>query len=821
MTYGMRKTWFARALPAVLVLVFTAGASVSLAQAKWPKRFSKVALPKEELPKVVASHPRLWVRAEPWKYGLSVPQLRERAKQKAWAGRFQKPPKGGEALALYYLATGDETVVPKIVDGVIHRRVPGRYGQYETVKLDPAIVMYDWVCSSPNVTAEQKKAMQAVLLKIARVCIGRQQHIKDHMHHQGAGTCALNLLAVALALHGEHTDGEQLLAQALGFIRQTYLPAYRHTGGAWQGGGRAYFGGRAEVVPWIFYLWASGTHEDIFEIIRKDYGNWFEGMLYYFMYHCMPDGTRTDLAGFDTSVRHFFPWARDFMVLAAGTRSPDAYAFMRWGDKRGRLRRPMGSPERDFLLYDERIDKAKPRFPDRLPGAKLWGREGAGYVQFRAGGWGPDATVIEFKCGDHIWSHTHNANQNGFTIFHKGRLAMQTGTYSDNTYFGIHTRYYYARTVSCNGMLIIDPNEFSWAENAKALPEADADGCYLEYGGQRLNRGSCNTFTFPQYLARKTALPSEVRSGKAFQHWETGDIVAFDHAPDFAWSYACGDATQAYNNPKRVYSLKSGRANRPKTDLCTRSLVFLDGTDLIVFDRVNALDPSFRKAWLLHSQAKPEVNGKIVKAEVPGHIEDFDGSTTVVTWGNSLLPRPAPKDPQKCRIRVHTHLPEKHVIRRVGGNGYEFWVDGKNRPPKRRGAEFSDKPDDGNWRIEVSPAEPAQFDVFLHRIHIGDTGTATVPKGQVIADATGAMQGLAVGTWVVMFGLKGPVEGEIRYRAPAGVTRHLVLDLKRGARYTVSGAGENRAATVSAEGALYFEAPGGSAIVLRLAGKTP
>jgi zinc protease len=32
-----------------------------------------------------------------------------------------------------------------------------------------------------------------------------------------------------------------------------------------------------------------------FSVIRKDYGNWFEGMMYFFMYHGFPDGTRSDL----------------------------------------------------------------------------------------------------------------------------------------------------------------------------------------------------------------------------------------------------------------------------------------------------------------------------------------------------------------------------------------------------------------------------------------------------------------------------------------------------------------------------------------------
>ena len=59
-----------------LVALAALHGSAAAAGKRWPKRFSEVALPKDQMPKVVATHPRLWVRAEPWKYGLSVRQLR-------------------------------------------------------------------------------------------------------------------------------------------------------------------------------------------------------------------------------------------------------------------------------------------------------------------------------------------------------------------------------------------------------------------------------------------------------------------------------------------------------------------------------------------------------------------------------------------------------------------------------------------------------------------------------------------------------------------------------------------------------------------------
>jgi len=43
-----------------------------------------------------------------------------------------------------------------------------------------------------------------------------------------------------------------------------------------------------------------------------------------------------------------------------------------------------------------------------VPGIR--GRDGNGYVQMRSKGRAPDSTVVEFKCGDYIWSHDLNCN---------------------------------------------------------------------------------------------------------------------------------------------------------------------------------------------------------------------------------------------------------------------------------------------------------------------------------------------------------------------------------------------------------------------------
>jgi hypothetical protein len=290
-----------------------------------------------------------------------------------------------------------------------------------------------------------------------------------------------------------------------------------------------------------------------------------------------------------------------------------------------------------------------------------------------------------------------------------------------------------------------------------------------------------------------------------------GNITAFEHAPDLSWSYVCGDATNAYNNPKYCDEV-DGKQNKPKIDLFTRSMVYLpEENNLIIFDRVDALDPSFRKVWLLHSVGRPNINGHLIRTEVPGHIEDFDGNTVEITWEHGVIPPPDPNDPGRLFIR--TFLPEDHTIRRIGGDGYEFWVDGKNRPVVKYKVctqPGSNLPiEAGRWRIELSPATKEKFDNFLNLIHICDTKTKEMPPARMVKADDDKMTGVQVGGWLVLFGTRGEVEGEVSYRAPAGKTANLLVDLKRGATYEVdTGAGGDQRLTASTEGVLRFDTQG-------------
>ena len=789
------------------------GRKPSIEPGKWGKKWGTIeyghkvehcAFSREELAKfigkIVEGHPRLLLRPTPWKGGLSVAQFRARVKKEPWATAFEKqvarrakneakkaieskkPMRyhSGRPVALYYLATGDESVIPPLVDYVLAAKPMYNCGG----GLVTTCQVYDWIANSPSLTESQKKKMRDHIAATAFRCAKVQEsgHAFAMFHHRGACGWIADTLVAGLVLHGEHPDAEKLLRWSVGYFVKNYFRGWRRLGGRWSD----YYVGPRQM-PGAIACWASAVEEpDVYEIIRRDYGDWLQGHMCYLMAARLPSKTfSTPTAGFLHAQNKRLSSPTNYMLIARGYKNPDGYAYLRWMNKG---RRGAGDPKLDVLLYDEETDKKKSWFDRSEPFTWMWGRDGNGYVQMRSKGWAADTTVVEFRCGDYVWSHALTCNNNSFYIYHKGHLALHSGVY-DNYYREDHTAHYYTRTVASNSMLIVQPGEWWWSR--ETLPA---------YGGQRLPyRGGSTNFTYDEYLSRLDAK----------HRLEMGEILAFEHAPDHRWSYVCGDATDAYNNPKYCdVSRDKTKKNKPKIDLFTRSMVYLPGPDnLLVFDRVNALDASYRKAWLLHSTGKPKINGKLVKAEVPGHVEDFDGDTVQVTWAGGIIPPPDPKDPG--RLFVKTFLPRERVIRRIGGKDHEFWVAGKNRPILRYTGCV--KPgtrhpiEAGNWRIEVSPTRPAKFNNFLHLIHICDTRTNKMPPAEMIAAKDEKMIGLVAGGWLVLFGKKGEVDGEVSYTAPKGKTEHLVVDLKREAKYKVSGiAGGERELTASKEGVLRF-----------------
>ncbi len=220
-----------------------------------------------------------------------------------------------------------------------------------------------------------------------------------------------------------------------------------------------------------------------------------------------------------------------------------------------------------------------------------------------------------------------------------------------------------------------DPSEkFFWADNL--LPAAND-------GGERMDSARYrNTVRNREDWNRTRDL------------WDIGAVRVIHYEPG-QHHCALGDATNAYS--------------RRKVRRFTREIVYVpDHRALFVFDRVATVNPAFRKAWPLHSVNEPAVvEDNRARRGGPGQEFYTPGDDHGGPWGSGenwpLDPPeggPLPEDP---RLR--------HMWKVFYGEDFsEIWK--SNRANVVPGA----------WRLEVSPAKPAEEDLFLHLLEIGDRG---------------------------------------------------------------------------------------------------
>ena len=232
-----------------------------------------------------------------------------------------------------------------------------------------------------------------------------------------------------------------------------------------------------------------------------------------------------------------------------------------------------------FLLHDL-DDSPEPLAPEDLPHARNF--ETMGQVFMRSGT-GPHDTYCLFTCGGILRQHRHYDALN-FVIYHRGFLALDSGTRYEEFINGEHLANYYAQTVAHNCVVIHQPGE----------PVA------RYWGGT-------------------------VQGNHGGQHQQLGSVVEAFETND-AFVYVAGDATACYQHGS------VGREGRPavpeKCELVTRQLVFLMPRHFVIFDRVTTTDADYRKDWLIHTAHQPVIDGQTFRAD------HGDGRI----WCRTLLP---------------------------------------------------------------------------------------------------------------------------------------------------------------------------------------
>lgn len=445
----------------------------------------------------------------------------------------------------------------------------------------------------------------------------------------------------------------------------------------------------SEIVPARNYVYQSHTHHqgdsygttrykwETFPLLmfdRMGFGNVYSDdygqVPYYWIYIRRPDGlfirggdsyTSGDPADPSKTKDTFFSYAASYYKNA---HFQYQHQWM-YGDS------PSIDPILDLVLVDPFVDTEP---PDNLPLTRYFG-DPAGTMVARTG-WrmgldSPDV-VAEMKVGAYYFANHQHLDAGSFQLYYKGDLAIDSGFYRGIGYNSQHVRNYHRRTVAHNCMLVYDPEE--------RFPDGHAND-----GGQRMPNGR-------KELKRIQDL---------FEEYKTGEVVARymgpdPHAPEL--SYLKGDLTSAYSSHKVKEYFRSFAFFNLKDDL--RPAI------LIVFDRVLAVQPGFKKSWLLHSMEEPEVHGNLTVIRRTEH--GYNG-----------------------KLVNHTLLPsvDDVQIEKVGGEGKQFWVEDRNYPLKES------KPEAGSWRVEISPVRPEEENLFLNVLQVMDNVDGPEPVQPVLITA--------------------------------------------------------------------------------------
>ncbi len=429
----------------------------------------------------------------------------------------------------------------------------------------------------------------------------------------------------------------------------------------------------------VFESWRSATGNDLLQ--DNTYLKYFT---IYWMYSLRPNGELSKIDDLQSVKQTIWPW--HFKYIANRYNSPES----KWLAEK---LEPMAYTRCWDVIWDTSDLPFEAEGPDSTwPLARHF--EGIGWVAMRSG-WDEDATHAIFKSGNFYYGHQH-ADENSFVIFKKGSLAIDSGRYE---WGSDHRSNYMARTIAHNTMLVYDPDE--------------------SFGGNSNDGGQ----TFPVEMPPFYQDLEDTR-------WDRGDITSFE--TNQWYSYACGDATNAYN--------------KSKMKLFLRQFVHLLPDAFLVFDRVEATSADYAKFWLLHTMEEPEIDGRVAT------ITEREG-----------------------RLLVRSILPEQATMSKVGGAGREFEVFGTNYPPSVSYYSLQEGEEWGAWRLEVTPDQPAAEHFFLHLMLAGDTTLEQIPEvvteksdGQVKASFTYLDHDYAV-----TFNTVGPAGGRITITDNAGA---VVLD---------------------------------------------
>lgn len=517
----------------------------------------------------------------------------------------------------------------------------------------------------------------------------------------------------ALELEGGTYDAQATtwLTQAEAQWKNVILPAMAYEGSWWHEG-MTYALGSVGDVGTFANAWSTETDENMWSYIQTKAGDLLEGYLKMLSYAMRPDydyvywgdttSTKQSIQLFSRGLVDDLNYGRQSMLgqglsIEIGKNTPPVYDY------------PGTNQFWKAIYYDDTKDStAMPR--SKLPTAAWLGQKSADVAVMRSG-WGADDAFVWVSCGDYFGAHGHD-EAGAFQVFRHAILSGSDGTY--DSFDSVHWDDYYSQhSVHANTIAVYQPGEFF--PNTQTLNGSAS----VNDGGQRplrrLKDGTaCNDPTLADYLKNKTSC----------SYYETGNLEVFEHAT--CHDYVACDVTQAYGNP-----MVTTDGNTAKVDQVNRQFVYLRPDLLVVFDRVDALDPSYEKRFILHAINAPAIAGS---------------TATIVNGMGKLV--------------AQTLLPASPKMNVVTN----FTVDGTPYPPTTTDVES------GGTRVEIVPTTQEKQDYFLNVLQMTEASDTAPPTATMTQDATTATANIAYkgATFTLTFDKSGPMGGHITAKEADG-----------------------------------------------------
>ncbi len=399
------------------------------------------------------------------------------------------------------------------------------------------------------------------------------------------------------------------------------------------------------------------------------------------------------------------------------------------------------SPVQMLIINDPTIDISHSADFTELPLTKYFASP-LGQMIARTG-WNmgvksPD--VLAFMRIGELWASNHrHLDAGNFQIYYKGILASESGCY--DSYGTAHDGWYNKSSIAHNTMLITS--------------SANPEGVQRSPGGE------------PRWAG--------VWFGEGSNYF-TGEMLAHEYGPDTfypEYSYISGDIAKAYDeNVKEAM----------------RSMIFLPLEDenhpaaFVVFDKVTTKEADSKKAFVLHMQQEPTVEGNV--SIIKNSTDLYNGMLT-----NQTL------------------LPKNASIEKIGGEGKQFWVNGANQE------HMIDMPvlEDGWGRIEISETGNNETDYFLNVMYVNDADKDLALEEAKLIES-GNFVGARIFDRVVMFNKnKERTKTRVSFAVPGdGEVKVNVAGLEAGT-WSVKVNGEDIGKQISSVdgGIIYFTAPAG------------